>query len=138
MTKENLATRAFDLSDVLSVTTGVVLKDMDGIYDVMGFVTGDAGISTIGLAAMHDVAVERIFGEHPQLKDAKFPGIPKGLERDEAQRLCGEWVNAQKKVYGDTLTLTAPEQAKPRTLEDDADYVRTINPNAQIIAVKFE
>ena len=57
----------FPLNVVLSVTTGRLLCEVTDLYRIMGHITGDPYITTIGLVACADVARESIYSQYPEL-----------------------------------------------------------------------
>jgi len=77
-------TKAFPIKDILSVSTGIMVSDkkMQGVYDVMDFFY--PGITTIGLAYMQETAAEKIFEQHPVLRDVNIqsPTWKEDLERE--------------------------------------------------------
>lgn len=91
-------TREFPMSAVLSVTTGKLLCAIDGLYDIMGFIMRDKGISTIGLAACSDIAKRTILAQHPQLSDIDASGIDRSNYREHLDRYIAQ--------YGATLPLS--------------------------------
>lgn len=68
-------TREFHIGDILSITTGRLLskEGMDGIYEIMGFLSGEDGISTIGLLTFRDHATDVLLTQFPHLKDIVVP-----------------------------------------------------------------
>lgn len=66
--------RDFDLSDVLSATTGRLLsmRHMDGIYDVLNYMTGD-NLMTHQLPRAMDQVKPEILRQHPDLENVDPP-----------------------------------------------------------------
>lgn len=133
----NTAQRNFDLSDILSVTTGALVssRHMDGIYDIMGYVTGDEGISTIGLAMMADSAKKTILGQHPELEAVKFPGIKNVAEENRVSFING-WIAEQKERFGEKLSIIPASAPRAVSLEEQIGYVRERNPNVKVAVVE--
>lgn len=131
--------RTFDLSDVLTVTTGALIstRQVDGLYDIMGYVTGDESISTIGLAMMADSAKQTILQQHPQLASVTFPDIKKVAASDR-EKFISDWLSKQKATFGETLSISPAKISLQLSLDEQIDYVKGINPNIQVHTVGLE
>lgn len=59
-------TKAFDLGDILSVTTGLMLSDrgMVGVHDLIGHMTGQM-MTDMGCAAMRERCSAELMRQHP-------------------------------------------------------------------------
>ena len=97
--------KTFPLAQVLSVTTGRLLCDMDGIYEILNHITGD-NLFTHVLPRACRFAAPLILEDHPELKYAEA-GLP----------LAKEWTiksYADKWVSQDPLeelaTMVPPEK----------------------------
>lgn len=66
----SLMEKTFDTIAVLSITTGILTRKMEDIYDVMDFFY--PGIMTLGLAAMSGEAKKIILAQHPELAAVKI------------------------------------------------------------------
>lgn len=93
--------KTFELGDVLSVTTGrlVSRKHMGGIYEIMGFLTGDEYITTLGLLAMKDTCTEALLAQHPQLHNVVTPD-----EFTDEDHIWS-WLAEQERLFGETLEV---------------------------------
>lgn len=110
--------REFDLSDVLSATTGrlLSLRHMEGIYDVLNYMTGD-NLMTHQLPRAMDQVKPEILRQHPDL-DGVDP--PQGLN----QFTLLEWLDAAKAEHGATRTLVPLEDYEwQNPIEELADMV---------------
>ena len=90
-------TKKFHILDVLSVTTGRLLspRGMDGIYDILGFMTGE-DLFTHQLPRASDVCKPYLLRRFPKLDSSKM--------RDMLVRLT-ELVNAMKTTGADKSKL---------------------------------
>ena len=95
-----MATRAFPLADVLSITTEKLLsrRHMDGIYGILNFMTGQ-DVFTHQLGDAVDKVKPALVQQHPHL-DGLQP--PDGLDKAdlmawlvEAERVHGEEIEVQ-------------------------------------------
>lgn len=71
--------RTFHLGDILTVTTGRLLSNMDGLYDLLNYMTGD-DLMTHQLPRACDECAPALLAQHPDLADvpvpAEFDGKP--------------------------------------------------------------
>lgn len=134
-------TREFDLSDVLSVTTEHLVPDCDmkRLHDIMGFLTGDPDIKTLGLVMQADAAKEIIFKQHPELENisvpSNLPSVPSNLPEDEKKydRLMKAWVNTQIEKFGKRISLKPTNIPLAITFDEQGDYVRDSRPDAKVL-----
>jgi hypothetical protein len=91
--------RSFPLSDILSVTTERLLsrRHMDGIYDILGYMTGDA-LMTHQLPRANDACKPVLLQQHPQL-DSVAP--PPGIDAPDLMA----WLANVEREYGETLPV---------------------------------
>ena len=104
--------KEFRLDAVLSVTTGISMCDSFGdVHEVFDHFY--PGIMTIGVAMMSDRARERIFEQHPALRDIEVPSL-NGARGDDAMAILRPWLAAMSEVYGETIALEAdPKRQDP-------------------------
>jgi hypothetical protein len=124
--------RMFSLGAILSITDGHLVAPnlMDDVYDIVGFLIGDRGITTIGLLAVHAPCKRALLEQHPQLAEV---AAQDGMTPDVIER----WMRVQVAKYGAELPVSPMEHPPaPRTVADDILDVMRINPNAEIIAVE--
>lgn len=102
-----MTTKSFDLSDILSVTTGrlVSTRHMDGIYDVVAWVAKDDGVTTLGLLYLTDKVKASILTEHPQLNEVTIPNW-EGISREDIWPVINDWLQTQYAIYGENLELS--------------------------------
>jgi len=91
--------RAFHIGDVLSITTGklVSLRHIEGIYDILGFMTGENLMTHQLPRACREVATE-ILRQHPDLAAVSAPTLT-----PETWRL---WLDEQVENLGESRSLT--------------------------------
>lgn len=94
-----MTTRSFHLGDVLSVTTGrlVSLRHIDGVYDILGFMTGEQ-LFTHQLPRASREAAPEILRQHPDLAAIDEPELTPETWRG--------WLDTMIATYGETRTLT--------------------------------
>lgn len=92
------SSRKFDVGDVLSITTGCVVspRGMDGIYDILHFMTGDS-LFTHQLVRAASAAAPVLLTRFPQLVKVKKPCFlfPDGSPREEQEAMVSAWVREQ-------------------------------------------
>lgn len=93
-----MATKKFHVGDVLSITTGrvVSLRHIDGVYDILNFMTGD-NIFTHQIPHALEECKPHLLEQLPQLKDADASGVtPENWQN---------WLNEQVARFGEELTV---------------------------------
>lgn len=93
------AKRTFHLGDVLSVTTGklVSTRHIGGVYDILGFMTGEQ-LYTHQLPRACREAAPEILRQHPELADIDPPTLTPETWRG--------WLDEMIVRYGETRELT--------------------------------
>jgi len=90
--------RKFHLGDVLSVTTGCLVspRGIDGVYDILNFMTGDS-LFTHQLVRAAEVAAPVLLARFPQLAKVVRPSFvfPKGTTQEEMEAMVLAWVMEQ-------------------------------------------
>ena len=94
----------FDLGDVPSVTTGILVstRHIEGVYDILNFMTGES-LFTHQLPAACRECEPVILAQHPALAEIEVPE----LGPDTAM----PWLDQMKAVFGDTLPVTPLDRA---------------------------
>jgi hypothetical protein len=131
--------RNFDLSDVLSVTTGALVstRHVNGVYDIVGYVAGDRGVTTIGLVMLHERVAAAILDQHPELNNVTFPYdmISEEMDTHDRQAAIDNWLAEQRRRFAESLPVAPMGEPLVLSLEDQVGYIRAINPTAQVIVV---
>lgn len=66
--------KAFSIEQILTVTTGIALYDMGGIYEILNFMTGEE-LSTHQLPRARKASALDLLRQHPQLTDFDASGV---------------------------------------------------------------
>jgi hypothetical protein len=95
-------TRTFDLGDVLTITTGALVsaRHVDGIYDILNYMTGD-NLFTHQLPRAMDACAGPLLDQHPQLASVVLPDWPHGVTAE----VVHAWVDEMRLTYGDSLPV---------------------------------
>lgn len=127
-----MTARAFHLGDVLSVTTGRLVSNrhMDGIYDVLNWMTSD-DLYTHQLPRAMDEAKPEVLRQHPDLADLPVPADFAGKADVEA------WLAEQVARFGEYRDLT-PLPAGDHAVIDPIAELRMMAPDKPIIVVTAE
>lgn len=88
---DKLDSKQFHLGDVLSVTTGRLLSPrlMDGIYDILNFMTDD-NLFTHQLPRARQECAPILLQQHPQLANIVIPDITPDNFNAVIEQLCAE------------------------------------------------
>lgn len=116
-------TRRFHLGDILTVTTDkfLAVKGVDGVYDLLGFMTGDS-VATHQWPRLSDECAPRLLEQHPELAQIVVPDWPERV----APGTVWAWLAEQTARYGETLPVT-PLAAVDHT---------SIDPITELIAMR--
>lgn len=116
----------FHLSAILSVTTGVLVCEMDSLYRIINYLTGD-DISTIGLLSAAEPCKAALLEQLPQLAAIDARGVNGQTWR--------AWLSEQVAHYGAMHPVTPMSQWEKRTVVDDILDVNRLNPNAGVLVL---
>lgn len=94
-----MPTKQYHLSDIISITTGrlVSTRHMDGVYDILNFMTGDS-LFTHQLPRAARECAPILLEQHPQLKDIN--------ESECTTKNWQEWLDGLLKKYGEWLPVS--------------------------------
>lgn len=122
----------FPLGTVLSVTDGHLVSPnhMDGIYEILNFMTGD-NLFTHQLPRAMDECQPALIAQHPELKDIV---IPDGLSTHEKIK---EYLAPLIEKYGEELDVQ-PLRPEDHTVIDPITEMKMIRPDIPIIAVEID
>lgn len=113
--------KMFHIGDVLSVSTGLVVspRGMNGVYDILSFMTKDPGISTIGLAAVADSCKEAIHIQYPLLANIITPNFNTAVFKEKA---ISDWVESMALSFGTELEIRPLDNPAPGGFGRDIAY----------------
>jgi hypothetical protein len=122
-------TKTFHLGDILSITTGRLVspRHMDGIYDILNWMTGD-NLFTHQLPRAVDECQEPLLAQHPDLAAITPP------ENFGGKETVDRWLAEQVAAYGETREVT-PLAADEHSSIDPLAELRMMKPDAEIITV---
>lgn len=123
-----MSKRKFHLGDVLSITTGRLLspRHMDGIYDILNFMTGD-NLFTHQLPRAMDECQRPLLDQFPALAEIDVPELHGNAE-------VGAWLAQQVDRYGAEFEV-APLAAEDHTYIDPITELSNMVPPEKIITV---
>lgn len=106
-------TREFDLADILSVTTGILLshRHVDGVYEILSHMTGQ-NLFTHQLPAAADRCKPVLLEQHPQLAAITVPDTSGDVDA------LLQWLATQEAAYGTPLEVTPLDDWVPLGLLD--------------------
>lgn len=130
------ATRTFHLGDILTVTTGRLVspRHMDGIYDILGWMTGES-LFTHQLPRAAGECQGPLLAQHPDLAAVEVPESFGDGPEAEAAVAC--WLAAQVAVYGETREV-APLAPGDHTHIDPLTEMRIVAPHAEVIPIVID
>jgi hypothetical protein len=93
-----MQTKKFHLGDVLSVTTGRLVspRHMDGVYDILNFMTGD-NLFTHQLPRASDECKPHLLAQFPQLAEVDASGVNTKNHK--------QWLAEQVAKYGEEFEV---------------------------------
>lgn len=118
-------TRDFDLGDILSITTGLLVspRHIGGVYDILNWMTGE-NLYTHQLGRAAEAAKPVLLERYPKLADV---WIPREIGADGWMG----WLDGQKKLYGHTLPVPKIPEGKYRPM-GPIEEAQAIRPNAVV------
>jgi hypothetical protein len=131
-----MTARTFHLGDLLSITDGKLVspRHMDGVYDIVDFVTGEQHF-THQLIRASGVVKTWLLNQHPWLADVDVDfDIPKGATSDEAKAIVDAWLTEAVDKHGERHPVEPMPFGMYVGREPIAE-LRELAPHAQIIAV---
>ncbi len=90
-----MARELFTIAEVLTITTGklVAPEGMDAVYRVIGWMTKDKHVTTLGLLAYAKKCKNAILEQYPELIGIKAPSAPESWSDDQLERYYSQWVD---------------------------------------------
>lgn len=122
-------TRDFDLGDILSVTTGLLLspRHIEGVYDILNWMTGD-NLTTHQLPRASEECRPELFRQHPKLAAVAPP------DQFDSEEHIWSWLAEQVAIYGKTLPV-APLNPADHTSIDPTAELKMMRPDMPILEV---
>ncbi len=122
--------RDFHIGDILSITTGHLVSPryMEGIYDILNFMTGD-NLFTHQLIRATEECRPNLLQQHPQLVEVDAGGV----NAENWQ----QWLGQQAIKYGIELPVE-PLPLKNRTIKDPFKELEEMVGPDRIINVNLE
>ncbi len=122
--------RDFHIGDILSITTGalVSLRHMDGIYDILNFMTCD-NLFTHQLGRATEQCKPHLLQQHPQLEEVDAGGVNPDNWK--------QWLEEQAAKYGVELPV-APLPLRNRIMKDPLKELEERVGRDKIININLE
>jgi len=111
--------KQFDLGAILNITTSRLFTNMDDVYEVLNYLTGDS-LFTHQLPRVMETAKPYVLSLYPQLEGVGVDVVINSFEEAKA------FIDEQKKIYGDKLPLT------PMSKIDDYSHIASMEESIQI------
>lgn len=107
---KNFKTKKYHLGDILSITTGrlVSLRHIDGVYDILNFMTND-NLFTHQLGRASQECKPELLKQHPKLKDIDTSKCNSETWED--------WLQEQIEKFGEELSVK-PIRTKRHTYKN--------------------
>jgi hypothetical protein len=105
-----MATKDFDIEDVLTVVTGVVIRAPSNFQEVMDVLF--PGIFTIGCAAMQPTAAKELQRQHPKIREfLRTAPVP-------SKDTLDDFIQLARICFGDKLSVTGPLNVKHSEIKE--------------------
>lgn len=124
----NQEPKLFQLGDILSITTGKLVskRHMDGVYDILNFMTGD-NLFTHQLGRASNECRSALLEQHPQL--AAVTGDEVTPENFKA------WIEAQCAEFGDELMVQPLPEHAHEFIDPMSELAEKVHPD-RIVTVR--
>lgn len=121
-----MESKLFHLGDILSITTGKLMspRHMDGIYDILNFMTGDL-LYTHQLGRAIKECAPFLLSQHPQLEGIQIEGVTKDTFNSILEDLCAE--------YGENLLVTPVPEHAHEFIDPRSELAEKIHPDRIIV-----
>jgi hypothetical protein len=128
--ERTMPTRHFHISDIITITDGrlVSTRHMDGVYDILNFMTGD-NLFTHQLPRAADACKPALLAQHPQLAKLVEPDTQLNGETIPA------WLSAQVARFGETLPVAPLAEWESR---DPMRELQEMAPDKGVVVVVTE
>jgi hypothetical protein len=128
-----MSDRPFHLGDILTITTGLLVspRHVDGIYDILNFMTGD-NLFTHQLPRAMDECGPALLDQHPQLRAVKTP------EEFDGKEHVDRWLAEQVARFGEVLPVAPLDPADHTHIDPLTELGLRGVPPERIIPVVIE
>lgn len=118
--------RTFDLGDVLSITTGMLVSPrlITGVYDILNFMTGD-NLYTHQLPRVSEECRPYLLKQHPQLADIDASHV--GRENWQ------QWMQQQVDKFGQTLEVEPLPPGEHYFIDPMSELAEKVHPDKIIV-----
>ncbi len=129
-----MTTKSFHLGDILTITTGRLVspRHMDGVYDVLNWMTGD-DLFTHQLPRAMDECQPHLLAQHPDLARIEVPDFD-AIRPDRVKAWIDEWLARMVAVHGEHREV-APLAANEHTRIDPLAELAMNHPHLTVIPV---
>ena len=113
--------RLFDISDILSVTTGhlVSRRGLQGFFELVGHILGDNGKGLVGIPVTADAAREFLEAEIPWVKEITWPPSASNLKGAEYYAFKIQFLKNASAKYGETHEIGQIKRRVPYNAKSD-------------------
>lgn len=117
-----MKSKLFHLGDILSITTGIMMspRHMDGIADILKFMTGDV-LYTHQLPRARLECAPFLLKQHPQLENISFEPITAENYSAVLEGLCAE--------YGEQLLVTKLPLHAHEVIDPMSEMAEKVHPD---------
>lgn len=125
-----MTTRDFHLGDVLSITTDRLVspRRMDGVYDILGYLTGESLFTHQLPRAARECAPE-LLRQFPRLADIDVPEF-------SGPEAVGPWLDEQIARFGETLAVAPLPKRDPQYDTPVADLIEMVGDPTKVVVVE--
>lgn len=118
--------REFDISDVLTVTTGrlVSTRHVEGVYDILGYMSGEA-LFTHQLPRVLREAKPILLAQHPQLAGVDATKV---TPENVAEHVAG-W----RAEFGDTLPVSPMNEDQHERIDPVSELAEKVHPSRIVV-----
>lgn len=134
MTTPRVEQKVFHISDVLSISTGrlVSTRHMAGIYEILGWMTGESLMTHQLPRAMRECAPV-LFGQYPALREVRLPDDPDCLGNIDKRHA---WLTEQAKHLGSHMAIAPLPKRDPQYDTPVADAIEMVGDATKVIVVE--
>jgi hypothetical protein len=121
--------REFHIGDVLSITTSMLVspRRMDGVYDILGYMTGEP-LFTHQLPRAARECTPELLRQHPQLAAVETPTFASAAD-------VAPWLAEQVARYGETLPVAPLAHREAQYDTPIADLIEMTGDATKVIVV---